>query len=115
MVKSYGTKVSGKKVHKLKRASKGGSNGDGDREVLTAGEPEQQELEGMETPRNPKLELKAKEIAARETKVKKFNAEIKELRDEALLIMHDFEIKHYHKYGVHLDIKSEEKLEVKVD
>lgn len=113
MATKTGTKTAGK-VHKLKRVPANG-NGAGEREKLTGEDPEQTELPGMEVPRNPKLEDKAKEIATRETKVKKFQAEIKDLRDEALLIMHDFEIRHYHKYGVHLDIKSEKKLEVKVD
>jgi hypothetical protein len=117
------TKTGGK-VHKLKRKqSADDDNGAGDngkpkldgKEVLTDGEPEQQELEGMEVPRNPKLELKAKEIAKRETLKKKLTKEIDELKDEAVLIMRDFEIEHYHKYGVHLDIESEAKLKVSVD
>lgn len=105
----------GRKVHKLKRGQSNGGSENGEREVLTAGEPEQQELEGMETPRNPKLELKAKEIANRETRIKKLKKEVDELVDEALLIMQDHEIEHYHKYGVHLDIKMKKTLEVKVD
>src|SRR6185369_2777288 len=108
--------ASKRKVHKLKAAQNGDGDGDGEeRALLTKDDPEQQELEGMEIPRNPKLELKAKEIAKSETQVKKWKKEIDELKDEALIIMHDFEISHYHKYGVHLDIESEQKLKVSVD
>lgn len=106
-----------RKVHKLKTAvaSNGDGDGDGEREELTKNDPEQGEFEGMETPRIPKLELKAKEIAKRETSVKKWKKEIDELKDEAAIIMQDHEIDHYHKYGVHLDIERDRKLKVSID
>lgn len=77
--------------------------------------PEQAELPEMETVANPKLEEKGRQIANRRDRIKKLQEEEKGLVADALVIMHDHEIKIYNKHGVILRIKESEKLDVEID
>lgn len=63
----------------------------------------------------PKLEVKAKEIANRRDRIKRLKEEEEGLTAEAIIIMHDHEIKAYDRDDVHLRIDEKETLKVSVD
>lgn len=76
--------------------------------------PEDGDLPGMETPAIPSLERKGREIANRRDRIKRLQEEEKGLVAEALVIMHDHEIKVYSKHDVVLRIDEKELLKVEV-
>jgi len=76
--------------------------------------PEDGELPGMETPRNAKLEQKGREIAHLRSRIKRLQEEEKGKTAEALVIMHEHEIKKYSRDGVVLIINEKESLAVEV-
>jgi len=76
--------------------------------------PEQTEI-FEQSPRNARLENKAKLIANRRDRIKTLKDEEKGYVAEALIIMHDHEITNYSRHGVVLRIKTDEKLDVAVD
>jgi hypothetical protein len=63
----------------------------------------------------PSLERKGREIADRRTRIAKLREQEKGLVAEALILMHQHEIKRYNKHGVELFIDETESLKVTVD
>lgn len=80
--------------------------------------PEQIEFEDdvNVVPKIPKLEAKARKIGALRDEIKDLQAKEKGLSAEAIIIMHEHEIKVYDsRDGVHLRINESETLKVELD
>lgn len=72
-------------------------------------------FEDMNQERIPKLESRAKKLAAQRATATMESDKAKGLEEECLIIMADHEIQVYNRHGVHLKIKSKPKLDVVID